>query len=165
MATEIIVIIEDQDACVSSRALAEKMRGSQSADPGADHHQIVGLAGVFRGTGGVPFLPITQTMRGCEAAIMVAAHAGERRWVVARRFFRSVLACQLGSQQGRADSGAANRQRSAVQEISPRNRAMHPEFAIPFFLAHIPLTLSVFARSVPRNFRSDCANRPRLRCT
>ena len=49
MAAEVVVVLENQDARLGPRGLAPEPGGGEAADPAADDHEVVALAGVHGG--------------------------------------------------------------------------------------------------------------------
>jgi hypothetical protein len=144
---KVVVVVEDQDASFGAGALAEKMSRGEPADASTYNDKVVGFAGALLRARGIPLLAIAQTMGGSETAIVIAPHAGQRGRVIVGRFFRGVLGGSERSQKRLVDRRAANSQRGTIQEISARNRAMQPEFAISLFLAHVAIDVNVLALS------------------
>ena len=66
VSAEVVVIVEDEDACFCACCLAIEVRRCQAADAAADNNQIVGLAGVDRLASLVPKRAVAQAMRGIE---------------------------------------------------------------------------------------------------
>src|SRR5207237_2007771 len=74
---------------------------------------------------------VAQRVRHVVRAIVAAAHPGERRWVVAGGVLREAggrLQVEAGEPGARHQTGRADR--DAVQEIAPRDDAIHPELSI-----------------------------------
>ena len=87
---EIVVIVENQDAGLVASDVAIEIAGSEAADACSDDDQIVDLAGGLRLPGLSPRLAIAQPMRIGKGAVVVSAHAGEGRGIVAGSFFGRV---------------------------------------------------------------------------
>ena len=80
VAAEIIMVVEDQDACARV-ALFEQERGGQAAETCADNHQVVVTLGISHRT---EVSPPGSRKCVCDLvrALVIAAHAGLLRWVV-----------------------------------------------------------------------------------
>ena len=108
VSTEIVVVVEEQDASIGSGELAVKKGGGQATDASADDDQVVGLV---VGDGVRPFLAVAQGVRGFPGAIVAAAHSGLGRGVVVGIF--------LGSEWGLRNAESFNPQRVGGQERGP----------------------------------------------
>src|SRR4029077_9550379 len=82
--TEVIMILEDQDARLWAGMLAIKIRRSQSTDAAPDYNQIVSLSIRSRI---VPMLAIAQGVRHFPRAIVASAQACFRGRIVVRKIF------------------------------------------------------------------------------
>ena len=71
---KIVVIVENQNPCATSRRLAKKISRRQPADPAAYNDQIVRVVNLRYRPACIPFLPITQPVRVRIRAIVVPAH-------------------------------------------------------------------------------------------
>ena len=87
MAAEVVVVVEDQNPRARS-GLAIEVGGGQAADPGADDNQIISFTGVRRSVPASPEVAVAQLVRILKRTWMTAAHAGQRRRVIACRFLR-----------------------------------------------------------------------------
>src|SRR5579872_454652 len=83
MASEVVVIVENQNAGFGSGLFAVKVRGSETADATTDYDEIVFLSGVDCG-GGTVVRVVADGVSGFERAGMAAAHSGEGWRVVSR---------------------------------------------------------------------------------
>ena len=85
VATEIVVIFEDQNFGFRSGHPAEEICRGKAADSAADHDQVVRF-GV--GRGGVPGIPVAQGVADFHHFVGGAAHACQLGWIVGRGFIR-----------------------------------------------------------------------------
>src|SRR5882672_1729534 len=143
MPSKIVVIIQNQNARILSRALPVKIGRRQSADAPAHNNQIVRFSRLDRRACSIPAFSVAQLMSVGEGAIVIPAHSGQRRWIVARRLFRSPLLTKEGSKHRIAGHQSARADRHTIQKIPSRNRATHAQPSI------FPLTHAM--RPVPCN--------------
>ena len=74
-------------------------------------------------------------MREGKGAIVIPAHAGQRGRIIIGGLFRRVLLAAHRQQRLR-DQRAADADSDTVQEIAPRNRAVHAQVPVSFLIAH-----------------------------
>ena len=126
VAAEVVVVVENQDAGRTSGILQEEVSGAEPAQAPADHHQIVRFVGV-RDTRQVDGTAIAQFVGRFEGPGVIAAHSGLRGRIVIRRLFGcEFLRLPPFWKQQRSGRGRAD----AVDEIAPRDLAVHSETAI-----------------------------------
>src|SRR5690242_19879070 len=83
VATEVVVVVEEQDARRIARLLTEEVRRGKPTDAAAHHDQIVRLTRVGDGTGLLPKCAVAQRVCHLPRAVVAAAHARER-WRIVR---------------------------------------------------------------------------------
>src|SRR5689334_21808650 len=93
MATEIIVIVENENARGRSSLLAVEISGRQAADAPTHDDEVIILAGVDRLPCLIPKCAITQRVSDFEGTGVTASHSGASRRIVARSILRSRAAC------------------------------------------------------------------------
>ena len=91
MAAEIIMIVENKDAC-SFAPQAVEMRSREPADASAHDHKIVGLVGRSDLARTRPKIAIPQAVGGLETARVVPPQSGEDRRIVPGHILRRLLA-------------------------------------------------------------------------
>src|SRR5579871_2332833 len=122
MPTEIVVVVENQDARFLACCFAIEVRRGESADPSADNDQIVALTGINRRARRIPESAVPQCVRRIKRSWMTAAHSSQDRRIIGRRFFRlRIFAEQTPRHQCRT-----RRHRNAVQEVAAADLAVHP---------------------------------------
>src|SRR5206468_3668180 len=84
--TEVVVVVEDENARGGAGRLAEVPGRGQPADAGAHDDQIVALAGVGGRTGPGPERPVAQRVGDFERAGVAAAQARQRGGISDRVF-------------------------------------------------------------------------------
>ena len=141
VAAKIVVIVENQNACVFPRALAEEIGGCQPADASANDDEVVTLIGIYRLSEGVRTFAVPQAMGKSKCSVVIAAHAHARGRVIVRRLFRSkfVEGCrreQRVCSNPPADQGSADTNGHAIQKIPARDFASHPEVFFLFLFTH-----------------------------
>src|SRR5713226_62042 len=134
---EVVMIIQNQNARLWTRALAVKVRRRQPADSGSHHHQIVGLTGINGLARLFPKSPVAQSVGRLERTCMTAAQPGQRRRIVIRRLLRIGLHFEGRKQMGRNDC-RAHGERNSIKEITPRDPACHAQLSISQ-IVHNPL--------------------------
>ena len=131
VAAEVVVVVEDQDAGVRIRARPIEVCGRQPADAAADNHEIVRFARIDRAAGPRPERSVAQRVRHVERSVVAAAHAGQRRRVVAGSVLGELSGgLRIESAQPRTRHQTSHANRHAVQEVPPRDRAVHAKFAV-----------------------------------
>src|SRR5438067_4805544 len=80
--SEIVVIIEDENAAPVSSRFPVEMRRSQPADSTPDDNKVVFLAGVGWRTSSLPVIMVAYGMRNFVDAVMVSSQSGKHRWIV-----------------------------------------------------------------------------------
>src|SRR5260221_524439 len=101
---KIVVIVQNQNPRILSRSLAVKICRRQPANPSANNNQIVCFSAPGRRSERIPALSIAKLMRIRECTVVIAAHPGQRRRIVARRFFRSRSSATRVARSGSAAS-------------------------------------------------------------
>jgi len=132
VAAEVVVILEQQDPCVRIE-LAGEEGGRQTAHAGPDHHEVVRARIGIRGRPPIAAFLKRHLVGDLEGAGVGAAQAEPRRRVGLRRRRRARHAGPptAGRQQGaRPDGRARHGHCAALQEVAPRDRAVHAELAI-----------------------------------
>ncbi len=115
VSSEIVVILEDQDAGLGTVRLAIKPRRRQAADAAADHDEIESL--LDREAGDVIRLALaTDLMGDLEGSGMAAAQAGQCRRIVAAR---------PGAQLGERSQTAGDDQCGTVEKVAAADGIGH----------------------------------------
>jgi hypothetical protein len=118
--SEVVVVVQDQDACSRPRVVPET-RGGEAAYARTDNRKIENFAG-FRGTRrGGPEVAVAEFVRVLKRSGMAAAQTGQQRRIVAW----PILWPPLGRDP--VSSGRANGDRDAIQEVTPMDAAIHAE--------------------------------------
>ena len=117
MSTEIVVIVQDENASVFARAFAIEIGGREPADSHND--EVLFLAGVGRIAERVRPFAVAQAVREGEASIVVSAQAHSCGWVIIRRFLWRELIERAGCEK-------RFRSHLACEERSPRRQMATP---------------------------------------
>ena len=125
VAPEVVVVVENEDARAGAGRSQEEPGGGESAQPPADHHQVIALAGV----GGVgPGDPVPELVGHLEGARMAPAHPRACGRIV---LLRSAEGRAVeGRQPSRRDEGARDGNPDAVDEVAAGDVPVHAEIAI-----------------------------------
>src|SRR5258705_12074595 len=75
-------------------------------------------------------------MRIGKRAVVIPAHSGQRGRIVARSLFRGGLLRKQSRKQRVGGQQSAGTHCHPIQEIPPRNRAVHAEISIALLLTH-----------------------------
>src|SRR5258706_16351840 len=102
-------------------------------------------------------------MRVRERTVVIAAHPGQRRRIIARRFFRSRFLRNESGKKRISGQQPAGADRHAVQKIPSRDGAMHAQLLVSLRLTHAknPLALTAHLFSRPQKLlrmRTDESN-------
>jgi hypothetical protein len=126
---KIIMVVQQQDARPGRGSRPKKMRGRKTADAGADHDQIVRLAGIdtLRPSGS-----ISQRMRTLERARMATPHAIQERRVITGQVLGGNRSSngirRMGLEQWAGQCRRTGNQRT-LQKIAAWNGALLTELA------------------------------------
>ena len=141
VSAEIVVIVEDQDAGIGAGALAIQIGRGEAAQAAAHDDEVIALPHVL---GAGEALAIPQGMSALERAGMLAAHAGAHRRIAVRRDgaigiceFRDPRLGGHGRVRARRRHCAAGRNRHALDEVAPLNRAPHAQVLVSNAHSHV----------------------------
>jgi hypothetical protein len=121
VASEVVVVIEDEDTSVVSHGLAVEVGGRETGDASSHNDEVVALVRVEPV---LPHLSVTHRMRDLPRAVVASPKAGRGRGVAIR------------SEESHRPSHGAREKAPAygdpdpVQEVAARNGAVHAEVAI-----------------------------------
>jgi hypothetical protein len=87
MTTEIVVIVQDENASVFVRAFAIEIGGREPADSAAHNDEVMFLASVGRIAERVRIFAVAQAVGKGEASIVISAQGHFCGWVIIRHFF------------------------------------------------------------------------------
>ena len=129
VAAEVVVVVEHEHLRGRSGGLAVEVRRGEAAQAGADHDQVVDLAGVGGGGDlkGASVAP--QIVRRLERADVAAAQPGQPRRIDGRGRDAWLRPAERGERR-RSQCRASHRDADVVEEVASRDRAIHPEFTI-----------------------------------
>src|SRR5689334_12161699 len=132
MSAEIVVIVENQNTRAWTNLFTIKISGRQPADATSYNDQIVGFSGVCWLVGFPREITVAHPMGGFECAGMASPQSSQGGWVITWRILagRGGFSRQHARQPGTGQQ-PARPDRHAVQEIAPRNVAVHSKFAVP----------------------------------
>ena len=129
VSAKIVVVVEDQNFCPGPRQLAIEIRRREPADPASHHHQVIALTSFFWSTPVVPRISIPQPVRVGKRPIVIPAHSGQRRRIVAGHFLRRVVRL-FGSQCPLRHRQRSRAHRPAIQKVPSRDLQPHPQLVI-----------------------------------
>src|SRR5271167_4739861 len=138
MSAKIIVIVEDEDFRFGSGKFAEKIRRGQAADAASHDDQVIRFA---VGDSSGPFLAVAEGVSYFPGAVMAAAQASLRRWIVVGVLFR--FEYRLGHTERFQPGGTCRNQGRphgdayTIDKVAARNRAPHAQFTISFVVVHV----------------------------
>ena len=130
MAAEVIVVFKDKNAGFFAGRLAIEMRSRKATDAASHNDQVVSFAGVFRLAGRIPEGTVTKAVGNIERSGMAAAHACERRGIVAWGL-RGIIVSETGGDNIPRHHGCACCHRHAVEKVPARDLAIHSQFPVP----------------------------------
>jgi hypothetical protein len=129
MTPEVVVVVEEENPRAGAHRFAELERRRQTAEPGANDHEVERLSGRDGAEG--PTLLVAEPVRDLERPVVASAHAGESGRVVARVLLRERPAAeglesraQLGSEERARDSDGG-----AVEKVPPGDGVVHGRHA------------------------------------
>src|SRR5271157_2377251 len=134
VSSEVVVIVEDEDARLVAGLPAIEVGSGQSADAASHDDEVVGFGGVGELRGRVPEGVIAQSVRVLVGRVVAAAESGESGGIVAgtRWVFRRKVV-------ERGEQRASDAETDAIQEVAPRDVASHAQFAVVVVAAHFSL--------------------------
>ena len=121
VAAELLVVLEDEDFRVGL-LLAVEEGGREPGNAAADHDEIVGLAGRGWRRRALPEGAVAHGVHHRHRGFGMAAHPGELCRITRGR------CAEGGVRREAAEGGTADRQRDAVHEVAPADRAIHAEW-------------------------------------
>ena len=123
MASEVVVVVQNEDTGFRSDLLLEVVGGGQTADPAAHHHQVVTFAGVTRV---IPRLALDELVSYLVRSFVTAAHSGPCWRVVSGRPLRGeLLARSTMCLRPRVEERTADRHADAADEITSADGPIH----------------------------------------
>src|SRR6201999_489122 len=132
---KVVVVVENKNSRFASGGVAIEICGGKPADTPADYDQIVGFSGLLGSAHALPRFAVAQLVGECIGPFVIAAHASERRRVIAGGLFRREFICRHPRKP--PDSGDdARADSNAIQELGSRDRAIHAEPIVFFLRAH-----------------------------
>jgi hypothetical protein len=135
---EVVAVVQHQDARLGPGYLPKEIRRRQPAEAAAHHDQVVALAGLGFRPHVVPARAVAQRVRHLVGSAVAAPHPRRGRRVVRcllldRSCARRGTHFSLGSSRVRPRRGqhrAGDGYTHPVDEIAPRDRAIHPQLRI-----------------------------------
>src|ERR1019366_1680038 len=85
VSTEVVVVVEDENAGFRTGCFAVEVSGGQAANAAADDDQVVGFAGFFGLARRIPECAVAQGVSSVEGTGVAATHAGESGRVIVGR--------------------------------------------------------------------------------
>ena len=129
MSTEVVVVIENQDACPVAGSFAEIVCGGESADTSAHNHQIVRFTRVHGPRSVIPEGSIADSVHGLERPDVISAQAGLAGRIVTGYILRLQIGGGGSPHFGRND-GCSGRECDSIQKITARDFRAHPQFSV-----------------------------------
>jgi len=123
MPTEVVVIVQDQDARGGAGARAIEVGRRQTTDAASHDDQIIGLPRIDGLARAFPKSTVAQRVRYLKRSGMTAAHTGERRRVVAGRILRELSRRFGGSHEPGPEDAQAHG--DPIQKVAPGNGPIH----------------------------------------
>ena len=135
MPAEVVVVVEDEHARRPIRPRPVEIRGRETADAAANDDEVERFLRVDRLAVRRPEFLVAQRVRRVVRSVVAAAHAGQRRRIVAGRILRESGSFdhQLETRNRAQPVGgerSANADGDAIQKVASRDRTMHAEIAI-----------------------------------
>ncbi len=135
MASEVVVVVEDQNTRSRPGALVEEETGRQPAQPPTYNDHVIAFARVLSG----PRASVTEAMRNLKRTRVAAPHARRCRWVV--RLLRptvsepgvGTLVESLRGQHRTTDSHG-----DPIEEVTAGDAPAHSEVAVIAFRHRCP---------------------------